>query len=81
MNGNLKKEFRYYLDHQQELVEKYAGKYIVLVNETVVGVFDSDLQAVQEVSKTHTLGSFLVQKCEVGRESYSHVFHSRVAFA
>ena len=81
MNGNLKKEFRYYLDHQDELVKKYAGKFIVIKNAKVVGAFDSDLQAVQETAKNHPLGTFLVQKCEPGEESYTQVYHSSVAFA
>ncbi len=81
MNGNLKKEFRYYLDHQDELVKKYAGKFIVIKDAKVIGDFDSDLQAVQETAKHHLLGTFLVQKCEPGEESYTQVYHSRVAFA
>jgi len=81
MKGNMEKEFRYYLDHQAELVAKYDGKFIAIKDEKVVGVFDSELKAVQETAKHHSLGSFLVQKCEPGPESYTHVFHSRVAFA
>ena len=81
MNGNLKKAFKYYLDHQAELVAQYEGKFIVIKDETVIGEFDSELQAVQETAKIHPLGTFLVQKCERGQESYTHVFHSRVVFA
>jgi len=81
MKGNLKKEFQYYLDHQAELVAQYEGKYVVLRDEKVIGVYDAELQAVQETAKIHALGTFLVQKCEPGQESYSYAFHSRVAFA
>lgn len=74
----LKKEFQYYLDHQEELVKKYNGKYVVIKNEEIIGVYDDDLEAVKETQKEHELGTFLVQKCE--SEKPSLIFHSRVAF-
>lgn len=81
MKGDLKKEFQYYLDHQGELVAKYVGQVIVIKDQQIIGVFDTELHAVQETAKRFPLGTFLVQKCEPGQESYMQVFHSRVAFA
>jgi len=81
MKANLEKEFRYYLEHQDELVGQYRGKFIVIKDQKVIGVFEAELAAVQETAKDHPLGSFLVQQCEPGQESHTHVFHSRVAFA
>ena len=72
-------EFQYYLAHQAEFVRQYNGKYIVLHHETVIGVFNSEVEAVNETIKTQPLGTFLVQKCEPGVEI--QVYHSRVAFA
>ena len=81
MKANLEKEFKYYLEHQAALVKKHGGKFIVIKDLAVIGVYDSELLAVQETAKSHSLGTFIVQKCEPGEESHSHVFHSRVAFA
>lgn len=75
----LKKEFEYYLEHQDELVEKYQGKFIVIKDNAVIGQYESELEAVEETSKQHEMGTFLVQKCEPGSESYSYTFHSRVS--
>lgn len=75
----LKKEFDYYLEHQDELVEKYRGKFIVIKGTSVIGQYESELEAIEETSKQYELGTFLVQKCEPGSESYSYTFHSRVA--
>ena len=77
----LEKEFQYYLDHQNDLVVKYNGKYIVIKNQQVIGVFDDELEAIKKTSTEHELGTFLVQKCEPGTSSYSQTYHSRVAFA
>ncbi len=81
MVGNLEQEFQYYLDNQDELVKKFKGRFIVIKGCQVVGDYDSDVQAVEEASSKYGLGTFLVQKCESGEESYSQVFHSRVAIA
>jgi hypothetical protein len=76
----LENEFRYYKDHQDDLVAKFRGKYVVIKDQKVIGVYDSEIDAVIESSKEHKLGTFLVQKCEPGKENYTAVFHSRVAW-
>ena len=81
MASLLKKEFQYYLDHQDELVKIYNGKVIVIKNCKVIGAYDNDLEAIEKTCETHELGTFLVQKCEPGNESYTQTFHSRVAVA
>ena len=77
----LEKEFKYYIDHQVELVEKYNGKFIVIRDCKVIGAFDSELEAINTTSEQYELGTFLVQKCEPGSESYTQTYHSRVALA
>lgn len=80
MPKKLEKEFKYYVDHQDELVKKYNGKYIVIKDLKVIGSYDSEIEAIESTSKDHELGTFLVQKCEPGSESYTQTYHSRVAF-
>ena len=81
MGSPLEKEFKYYLDHQDELVGKYNGKFIVIKDERVIGSYDNQIEAIQVSAKTNPLGTFLVQKCEPGKASYTQTFHSRFAFA
>jgi hypothetical protein len=80
MSKQLEKEFQYYLEHQDELVEKHNGKYVVIKGQRVIGVFDGEWEAVEQTSKKYKLGTFLVQKCEPGSESYTQTYHSRVTF-
>ncbi len=80
MAEQLKKEFEYYLEHQDELVKQYNGKVIVMKDCQIRGAYDSDIEAVEKASKEFELGTFLVQKCEPGTESYTETYHSRVAF-
>ena len=80
MSSPLGTEFEYYLAHQDELVEKYDGKFIVIKNGDVLGAYDDELSAVTETQKSHELGTFLVQKVSEGDAEYSQTFHSRVVF-
>ena len=77
----LEKEFKFFLANQQELVEKYEGKFVVIKNSDILGAYDSEIEAIEKTSREHEPGTFLVQRCEIGTESYTYTFHSRVAFA
>ena len=76
----LKTEFDYYRKHQDELVKQYNGKFLAIIGEEVVGVFETELEAYTEMKKSHTVGTFFIQLCSPGKESYTQTFHSRVAF-
>ena len=80
MENPLEKEFRYYIDHQDDLVKHYNGKVIVIKNGQVIGVYESEIEAVEETSKKEEPGTFLVQKCNPGTDNYIQMYHSRVAF-
>lgn len=71
-------EFKYYLDHQAELVKKYNGKFIVLKGEKVIGSYDSHIDAYNKTVLTEKLGTFLIQHCLPGKDSYTQTFHSQV---
>jgi len=80
MTQQLVKEFDYYLEHQNELVEKYNGKYIVIKDTQVIGAYNSEIEAVEQSLQKYEPGTFLVQKCEPGSNSYTQTYHSRVVF-
>lgn len=77
----LDKEFKYYIDNQKKLIDKYNGKFIVIKNENVIGAYETEDEAYFETKKEHELGTFLIQLCEPGNDSYTQTFHSRVTFA
>ena len=76
----LEKEFKYYIENQKELVQKYEGKYIVIRGEKVVGSYNTEAEAYGKSIKKYELGTFMIQLCSPGKESYTHTFHSRVVF-
>ena len=81
MESPLKPEFEFYLENQEDLVKNHDGKFVVIKNKKVIGVYDDQATAVSETQKAHELGTFLVQKVEPGTDAHTQTFHSRVAFA
>jgi hypothetical protein len=80
MKTKLEAEFEFYLAHQNELVEKYNGKVVVIKDGKVLGAYDDEMDAIEETQKEHELGTFLIQLCTPGDSAYSRTFYSRAAF-
>jgi len=81
MDTELEKNFRYYLEQQDELVKQYAGKVLVIKDCEVVSVHDSEAEALIAARQRFQPGTFIVQKCSPGPDDYIQHFHSRVSFA
>jgi hypothetical protein len=70
------RDFNWFLEHQDELVRLYDGKFIVIKDGVVIGSYDDQFLAARETSKTHPLGTFVVQRCEAGPECYTVTLYS-----
>ena len=78
--NTLKENFLYYLDNQNELVEKYNGRYLVIKDKKVVGDYNSDDEAYFDATSKYEEGSFIIQLCTPGNGAYTQNFNSRVIF-
>ena len=58
---HLEKEQAFYKANRAELRSKYAGKRVVIASDKVLGVYDSDREAMRETAKTLPRGSFMVK--------------------
>lgn len=81
MSCDLRREFKYYLEHQDELVNLHAGKVLVIHDEQVVGVFDAEIEALLEPRRRFPAGTYIIQRCSPGFEDYTRHFTSRACFA
>jgi len=77
---NLEKEFQYYINHQDELVQNYKDKFVVIKDQKVIGSFSDQLEAIEETQKDHELGTFLVHFCAPGVENYTQTYHSGISY-
>jgi len=81
MDDKLVKELEYFKENQEELVNKYKGKFLVIKEQEVQGVFETEIEAYTEAKSKFKLGTFLIQQCLPGEESYTQTFHSRAFFS
>ena len=58
---HLGKEQAFYEANRAELRSKYAGKRVVIAVDKVLGVYDTDREAMRETAKTMPRGSFMVK--------------------
>lgn len=76
----LEKEFKYYLDNQDELVKKYNHRFIVIIGNDIVGDYPTMDEAFADSIGKYEMGTFLIQECTEGDSAYTQTFHSRAIF-
>jgi len=74
----LEKEYEFFKKNLSEFKRKYLGKFIVIKDEQVIGVYSKSTDALQETLKSHKIGTFLIQQVLEKEEDYIQRFHSRV---
>ena len=57
----LEAEHQFYMDNRESLRSQYLGKRIVIVKDKILGVYDSDSEALDETTKTMKMGTFCVK--------------------
>lgn len=80
-DGYLQRQLEYFKSNQDELIKKYEGKFLVIKDQEVQGVYSTEMEAYINAKNKFELGTFLIQQCLPGQESYTQTFHSRVAFS
>ena len=63
--------FEWYLVNQDSLVEKYNGKFLVIKDFEVVGVYDDRSSAYFDALEKYGLGNFMTQLCTPGEDAYT----------
>lgn len=76
----LDKEYKFYLRNQKEFAKKYSGKFILIKDQQIQGVFQTKEEAYNQASQKFQLGTFLIQECKLTNEEVVQTFNSRVIF-
>jgi len=69
-------ENKFYQENRETFREKYLGKRVVIVNDKILGVYDSDADAIAETSKTMEMGTFCVKYVPVNPDEEIHRLHT-----
>lgn len=77
---SLEKEFNYFIKNKEDLLKSFLNKFVVIINDKVVGSYDSQEKALREASKQHKAGTFLIQKVSTDDTDTTQKFFSMVYF-
>jgi hypothetical protein len=61
LSMHLEKEQAFYEANRIALRSKYAGKRVVISSDRILGIYDSDREAIRETAKTMPRGSYMVK--------------------
>ena len=75
----LEKEYGFYKANKNELLSRYSGKFVAIVDEEVVDSFSSEIEAYKAMAEKYGVGKFLLQYCYPSDSNHVRRFHSRVA--
>ncbi|MBQ2638337.1 hypothetical protein IJF89_01510 [Candidatus Saccharibacteria bacterium] len=74
---SMKKNFEYYIEHQDEFVKKYNGKFIILTDCKFFGAYNSLRDAIIAADGHLKSGKYIIQQVGEGEENYTKII-SRV---
>lgn len=81
MNDRLQTDFQFFVDNHASLFEEYPNMYLVISDKKVLFTRPTFEEAYKmALDNGLPIGSFIVQQCTEGDESYTQTFHSRVIF-
>ena len=77
---HLQIEYDFFNRNQQDLLQKYLNKYIVIIGEDVKGNFDDELEAYIYGCQNFGVGTFMLKHCIPFQNQILQTFNNRVIF-
>ena len=74
--SSLKKNLDWYIANQQELSATHNGKILLIVDQKLIDVFDTMDKAFATAMDKYQPGTFTLQPCSPGSESYTVMLYS-----
>ncbi|MEK7258064.1 MAG: hypothetical protein AAB316_25120 [Bacteroidota bacterium] len=56
-------QYRWYRQHQDELVKRYNGRILVIADQKIIGDYSSRDEAFRQAMKSYNPGTFMVRHC------------------
>lgn len=69
-------DFDFFIAHYDEFFQKYGHKFIVIRLKEIIGIYDTEVDAVNETSKKYPIGTFIVQECNGDESGYTNYISS-----
>ena len=69
-------DFNWYLDNLPSLYRSYGTHFVAIKDKSILGVYNTYAEAVNETKKTEDLGTFIVQQCGNDPSVYTNYISS-----
>jgi len=70
------KDFIWFKENYMNLFQQYGQSYLAIKNKTVLGSYNSYADAVNDITKNHEIGSFIIQYCNGDESAYTNYISS-----
>jgi hypothetical protein len=77
---SIKKNFEYFTNNQNEIVENHLNEYVVIKNQKICGYYETEEKAFDSMIGEE-LETFIVQKCQSPGTDIANYYNNTVAFA
>jgi len=71
-------DFDYFLENMEVLYREHGHKFVVVKNQSVLGVYDNFMNAYETTLKKEEIGTFLIQECFDNKEKLVHHFQRNI---
>ena len=68
------KDYEWFLDNFLDLYNRYGQSFLAIKNKTVIGVYTSFHEAIENTRLTEELGTFIIQECSPRALEPQHFF-------
>ena len=80
MNPQLEKELKYFTCNRDKFYKDYPGKYLIIKDCKVMGVFTTRAEAFISGSRKFNRNSFIIQQCTDRAVNQSKLYNPKVTF-
>ena len=73
-------DFQWFLEKYKDLFEKYGDCYLVIKDKSVLGVYKTYAEGVENALKNEEIGTFIVQQCSSNKTASTNASVASINF-
>ncbi len=71
-----RQDFEWFVANYNDLFKKYGKSFLVIKNQTVIGIYHSFTDGIEQTLKNELIGTFIVQECDGTTDAYTNYIAS-----
>lgn len=71
-----KDDFHWFLEQYDSLYKKYGKKFFAIRKKKILGIYDSEIEAINNLLNTYQIGEYIIQECNGDESGYTNYISS-----